>query len=127
MCTRTHNGLRGWEAALVDNKLFRSQQCNLKAGRRLFKAKKAYSTQGCTRKNVSGSFECCPFPLLSTSESSTAGMLCPLLGSSRQTQGKEPFCKGKEPLSYEKRLRGLGLFVLKKRRLRGFLLICINT
>lgn len=62
---------------LVDNKLIRSQQCNLKA-------KKAYSTQGCTRKNVSGSFECCPFPLLNISESSTTGMLHPVLGSPRQ-------------------------------------------
>lgn len=120
----------GWEAGkqlssggpgvLVDDKLIRSQQCNLKA-------KKAYRTQGCTRQNVSGSFELYPFPLLSTSESSTIwnAVFCSGLPNTRQTLVNTT--KGKEPLSYEKRLRGLGLFVLKKRRLRGFLLICINT
>ncbi|KAJ7410614.1 hypothetical protein BTVI_53105 [Pitangus sulphuratus] len=96
---------------LVDNKLSMSQQCALKTNGIL----------GCIRKSIASRSgrESCP----STQPwRGTSGVLCPVLGSSGQERHGAPgagpaeaaeVLKGLEHLSYEERLRELGLFSLE--------------
>ncbi|KAK4806781.1 hypothetical protein QYF61_005577 [Mycteria americana] len=95
---------------LVDTRLNMSQQ-------RALATKRANGILGCIRRTVASS----------TGES-TSGVLCPVLGSTVQErhailetvqQRAMKMIKGLEHLSYEERLRELGLFSLEKRRLRG--------
>ncbi|CAM4368098.1 unnamed protein product [Caretta caretta] len=111
----------------VDEKLDMTQQCALVA-------KKANGILRCICKGHSEQIEGLDHsPLFDIGEASS-GVLCPVLGPTLQEGcGKigvqrraTKMIRGLEHMTYEERLRELGLFSLQKRRMRGDLIAAFN-
>ncbi|KAJ7396703.1 hypothetical protein BTVI_142535 [Pitangus sulphuratus] len=101
---------------LVEYKLSLSQKCFLVA-------KKANSILECIRKSIGSRSREVILTLYSVLVRLHLEYLCPVLGSSVQERNGTPgrratkMTNGLEHLSYEERLRELGLFSLEKRKL----------
>ncbi|GAB0204006.1 hypothetical protein GRJ2_002866200 [Grus japonensis] len=109
---------------LVDEKLNMSRQCVLAA-------QKANHVLGCIQRSVTSMSREVILPLYSTLVRPPPGVLHPALGAperdmellERVQRRATKLMRGLDHLSYEDRLRELGLFSLKKRRLQGDLIV----